>query len=233
MRSSRQRKELPLSVLLEEPPQHVRWAEEAGPMSWIDPGPPPPPPREPLLDLETRQRLAEIDAHDAGPPISWAVPGVTTTQQRRPDPTTEVASFQVAVQRLEATDPTTLSPEQALVDLEALMRTEQTLRIARLARMTDAHTRRLATLDNQPSLTSWVRRRFDDAPRGDIALSDKLRPYVHLRRLVKQRTVGIEAAGMVGRALDRVKPHVDRPNGLIDGLPGPAVVTRSSGTSSR
>ena len=194
-------------------------------MSWIEPGPEPPPQFEPLLDLETRERLAEIEAYDAGPPIRWAVPGVTTTEQRRPDPTPEVASFQVAVLRLEAVDPTTLSPEQALVDLEALMRTEETLRIARLTRMTDAHTRRLATLDNQPSLTSWVRRRFDDAPRGDIALSDKLRPYVHLRRLVKARTLGVEAAGLVGRALDRIKHHVDRPNGLIDGLPGPEVVT--------
>jgi hypothetical protein len=213
-----------LSVLLEEPPQHVRWAEEAGPMSWIDPGPEPPP-TAPLLDLETRERLAEIEAYDAGPPIRWAVPGVTTTEERRPDPTPEVASFQVAVLRLEATDPTLLSPEQALVDLDALMRTEEALRIARLARMTDAHTRRLATLENQPSLTSWVRRRFEDAPRGDIALSDKLRPYVHVRRLVKERTLGIEAAGMVGRALDRLKHHVDRSNGLIDGQPGPEVVT--------
>ena len=57
-----------MSVLLEDPPLHVRWAEEAGPMTWKDPGPQPPPLLEPLLDVETRARLAEIEAYDAGPP---------------------------------------------------------------------------------------------------------------------------------------------------------------------
>ena len=195
-------------------------------MTWIDPGPEPPPPTdlEHLLDDETRTRLDELLAAEAAPPITWAVPGVTGLEGKPPAPSSEVAAFSSAVVQLEQVDPTLLTPDQALADLKELMRSEQVLRLARLARMTDAETRRLATMENQPSLMSWVRRHFPDVRRDDVPLAGRLRPYVHLRLHVKERAVTVEAASLVGRALDKLRRHVDRPDGLIDGLPSDEVV---------
>jgi hypothetical protein len=123
-----------------------------------------------------------------------------------------------------AADPTTLLPEQALVDLEALMRADELLRIARLNRWVDAHTRKLHRLDGEPGVNSWVRRRFDDAPRSDIPVADSLRPFVHLRSEVRARRVTVEAAGLIGKALKKLRPRLDHDTGLIDGLPGDEVI---------
>jgi hypothetical protein len=74
-----------------------------------------------------------------------------------------VAAFALAVERLEATDTSQLSPEQALIDLGALLEAQVQLRVVQLGRMHDADVRKLAALDDEPSLRSWVRRRLDDA----------------------------------------------------------------------
>jgi hypothetical protein len=213
-------------TLLLEPPVEVVWAEQAGPMGWIDPGPEPEswPVLEP--DFETAHWLAELEASLA-PPLAvegWAVPGVTADPPPRPAPSGDVKALAWAARRLEATDPATLSPEQALVDLEAMLHACELLRVARLTRLTDGHVRKLAALDDECSLQTWARRRFDDVPREDIATSELLRPYVHLRGQVRARVVTVEAARLVGRALKKLRPHVDRPDGLIDGQPGGPVI---------
>jgi hypothetical protein len=217
-------------TVLMEPPQAVVWAEQAGPMSWIEPGPEPPPIDWPDPDLETQWWLGELEAawapqlatREAG----WAVPGVWKEPDPlpRPEPSGDVKALAGAARRLAATDPTTLLPEQALVDLEALMRADELLRIARLNRWVDAHTRKLHRLDGEPGMNSWVRRRFDDAPWADIPVADNLRPYVHLRSEVSARRVSVEAAGLIGKALKKLRPHLDRDTGLIDGQPGDEVI---------
>src|SRR3954447_3504178 len=116
-----------------EPPVEVVWAEEAGPMTWIEAEPEPaPPPREP--DFETAWWLNELEASLRPSPPSvahegWAVPGVTPDRPPRPAPSGDVQALAWAARRLEATDPVMLSPEQALVDLEALLRTDELLRV--------------------------------------------------------------------------------------------------------
>jgi hypothetical protein len=201
-------------ALLLEPPVEVVWPEQAGPMSWPDP------------DLETQWRL---DALDWQPPpeSGWAVPGVTGLVESpppRPEPSGDVKALAWAARRLEATDPATLSPEQALVDLAALLRADEQLRVARLARLTDAHVRTLSRLDDEVSVQTWARRRFDDVPRDDIRTAELLKPYAHLRAQLKRRRVTVEAARLVGRALKTLRPHLDRPDGLIDGQPGAEVI---------
>jgi hypothetical protein len=210
---------------------HVRWAEQAGEMPWVDPGPQPPPWDWPDPDLETQWRLDELlwqpPPRLASPEAGWAVPGVTRLGDEppsRPGPSGEVKALAWAARRLEATDPSSLSPEQALVDLAALLRADEQLRVARLARLTDAHIRRLSRLDDEVSVATWARRRFEDVPRDDIRTAELLRPFVHLRAQLKARVVTVEAASLVGRALKKLRPLLDRPDGLIDGQPAGEVM---------
>ncbi|MFN2536959.1 MAG: DUF222 domain-containing protein, partial [Mycobacteriales bacterium] len=159
---------------------------------------------------------------DAG----WAVPGVFENQPPpgRPGPSADVTALGRAVDRLAATDVSVLAPEQALSDLAELLRVDEVLRVARLARLTDAHTRKLAHLDDEASVQTWARHRFDDVPRTDIATAELLRPYVHLRGRVQAHQVTVEAAGLVGRALKKLRPYLDRDSGLIDGQPADEVI---------
>lgn len=218
-------------TLLLEPPVEVVWSEQAGPMSWTDPGPEPPPIDWPDPDLETQWRLDALSwqppPQPAPPEPGWAIPGVTGMTDGpppRPKPSGDVKALAWAARRLEATDPATLSPEQALVDLAALLQVDEQLRVARLARLTDAHARKLYRLDDEVSVRTWARRRFDDVPRDDIKTAELLKPYLHVNRQVNQRLVTVEGARLVGRALKKLRPHLDRPDGLIDGQPSSEVI---------
>jgi hypothetical protein len=225
-------------TLLLEPPVEVVWAEQAGPMTWVEPDPWELPPLE-EPGFETAYWLAELEAAYAPAPepvgdwrVDWAIPGVprfgdAPPPPPRPGPSPEVAAYAAAVEALaavDAVDAVALPPEQALVDLASLLGTDEQLRITRLTRLTDAHVRKLARLDDEVSLQTWARKRFDDVPRDDIATSDQLRPFVHLRRALTSRIVTVEAGRLAGRALRKLRPHLDRADGLIDGQPGAELI---------
>ncbi|MCU1622201.1 MAG: hypothetical protein JWL79_1046 [Frankiales bacterium] len=220
--------------LLMDPPHEAEWAEQAGAMTLpqTDQTWRPGPLEEPCF--ETSHWLAELEdslrvplACPACDDVGWAVPGVfgdPPPRPPRPAPSADLQSLTRLVARLAEADPVELAPEQALSDLEALLEADQRLRVARLARLTDAHIRKLAALEDEPSIQTWARHRFDDVPRDDISAAGTLRPYVHLRGQVQARLVGVEAGKLVARALQKLRPHVDRPDGLIDGQPGAEVV---------
>ncbi|MDX6267660.1 MAG: hypothetical protein QOD70_2400, partial [Frankiales bacterium] len=214
-----------MAVVVDEAPQWVLEQQEAGPSSWVDPvegeqahWPPEEPGWEPTLFLVAQPSW--------DPPVRWAIPGVfgDPVSTQRPAPSGDVAAFALAVERLEATDTAQLSPEQALVDLGALLETQVQLRVVQLRRMHDADVRKLAALDDEPSLRSWVRRRLDDAPLDDTTVAKNLRPFVHLRSELQARRVSVEAAALAAKALGKVGRHVDRADGLIDGQPGAEVI---------
>jgi hypothetical protein len=57
-----------------------------------------------------------------------------------------------------------------------------------------------------------------------VALAGTLRQLPLLRDRVEHGQVGVQAARQAGAALRRLTPHLDRPDGLLDGLPAEAVV---------
>lgn len=222
--------------VLVEPPVEVVWAEEAGPMSWVeDVGWEPGPLEEPRDEVaywlaEWEASLAEpADAEPSpGRLADWAVPGVPRFGESEPavlpHPSAEVAAYAAAVSGLMSVDLGRVAPDQALADLAELLRVDELLRPVRLERLTDAHVRRLARLQDEVSLQTWARKRFDDVPRDDISTAKELAPYVWLRNRLADKAVTVEAARLVGRALKKLRRHVDRDNGLIDGQPSADVI---------
>lgn len=210
-------------VVVGEQPVEAVWSEQAGAMSVVldpewEPGPVP----EPHVEL-----LWEWSLEPA--PTEWAVPGVPTLVDadpvsRRVWPSREVEAYAAAVQALAGCDPLTVPDAQALADLEALLAADEHARRVRLARMRDAHVRGLARLDDEVSLRTWARKRFDDVPREDIATAELLRPCSWLWSQVPAGTVSVEAARLAGRALKKLRPLLDRADGLVDGQPGDEVV---------
>ena len=122
-----------MTVLL-EPPVEVVWAEQAGPMSWVeDPSWDLPPIDWPNLDLETAYWAAERAAalapdrpRLASPEEGWAVPGVFENHPPpgRPGPSAELTALGLAVDGLEQAKPAA-DPVQALADLGELLRIDE------------------------------------------------------------------------------------------------------------
>lgn len=221
-----------MSVLVDVPVEVV-WSEAAGPMTVAeDPSWVPAPLAEPDVEL-----LWRWSAERAPAPVvedwrlDWAVPGVPRFGDApgRPGaglaPSPEVAAYAAAVEGLAACDPVMVPPAQALVDLQALLSADEHGRRVRLARMRDAHVRKLAAIEDEVSLQTWARKRFDDVPRDDIATAALLRPFAWLWARVPTGQVPVEAARLAGRALKKLRPHVDRPDGRIDGQPASDVMS--------
>jgi hypothetical protein len=154
-------------------------------------------------------------------PVHWTVPGLWGEEPTAapPPPSPEVLAFQRAVTGLGAADLSARSDGQALADLEALLQAAERLRVLQLDRLVDAQNRNLARLDDEVSLRTWVRRRFDDAHRDDLPLSkNQIRAYPQVQEHVRSGDLGVEAAALICATLTKVRSRVDRQDGRIDGL---------------
>jgi hypothetical protein len=159
-------------------------------------------------------------------PEWWAIPGVfdNVPPPPRPPASSRVAAVVSAVAGLSLSDPAALDELQAVVDLEALSDALRDLRIAMLPALQDAHARRLHVTAGHPTLGTWRARRMTDLPREDLTLGGRLRRLPVLDRAVQDQVVGLDAARRTASALLSLAPHVDKPDGLIDGQPGEEVI---------
>lgn len=162
----------------------------------------------------------------AGQPEWWATPGVWENVEPPPRPPASptVAAVVAAVAGLSSSSPAALDGLQAVVDLEALGGALSDLRIALLPSLQDAHTRRLHVTAGQPTLGTWRARRMADLPREDMTLAGRLRRLPSLNQAVQEQVVGLDAARRTASALLSLAPHVDQPDGLIDGQPAREVI---------
>ena len=134
------------------------------------------------------------------------------------------AAVQAAVAALRAADPAGLPTEQALTDLDGLLRAQQDLRRVVISALGDARVRRTYGVDNEPSLGSWLRRRHPERPTADISLTQQLRNYPLLRERVLSGQLTCDADRQVANALTHTRANVDRPDELIDGQPARPVL---------
>ena len=158
----------------------------------------------------------------------WSVPGVTWGEPpvvRRPDPSPAVAALMLAADRVCAVDPRRLSPEQALVDGEALLEVGQQLRVHDVRRLGDVRQRELFALAGHRSTASWLREAQPDGDPSMVGLATKLTACPALMASVDAGDCSLGSAKKVAQALLRCRPHVDQPDGLIDGQPAEEVVT--------
>jgi hypothetical protein len=158
----------------------------------------------------------------------WATPGVTglnAVVEVLPPVGPAVAGVQDLVERLGAVDPARLTATQALADGEALLAVEQQLRVLNLRRLADVSARGLHELVGHRSAKAWLRTHRPDGDAADAALASRLREFPLVRAGVEDASVPLAGARKVLLALRKISPHVDRPDGLIDGQPGDEVVT--------
>ena len=152
----------------------------------------------------------------------WATPGVSPSSAGprpcvRPDAAT--MALQDALQAVAAVSPSSLPPEQALARTKALQVMAQQVEILTLEALSDVDRRQLFTLDDQPSTAAWVKAQpVPGIGRADVTLARRLRavPKVaeELRAGRMSTTTGTRLSGFVAKA----RPHLDRADGLIDGL---------------
>lgn len=131
-----------------------------------------------------------------------------------------LAALQVAAGAVVAQPPAELPEGQALADAAALLTVVEQLRCAVLRRLADVDARKLYLLDGASSTSSWVDRQQTSLDRGELALARRLSTLPTLEDAVRSGRISIAAAERVGKSLAKLRRHVDRPDGLIDGQDG-------------
>lgn len=159
---------------------------------------------------------------DEAPAEVWATPGVTGTSPAPVTPSPVLVELARAVERLAIIDPTLQSPEQSLADTEALLAIQRQLRVTTMRRLADVQARELVTLSHHRSTRSWMQEHHPDGDARDAKLGLSLRQFPVLDDSLE--TLPVTSARKVLAALGQCRPHVDERDGLIDGLPGNAVI---------
>ena len=82
--------------------------------------------------------------------------------------------------------------------------------------------------------SSWVVRRAGrrghrrpvgpDADAADLSLARRLKELPYLRAALAERRISVTVGKKLAAELVKVRPHLDRPDGSVDGLPGDEVV---------
>jgi len=129
-----------------------------------------------------------------------------------------------AVEAVVAQVPVELPGSQALADTAALLGAVERLHAAVLGRVADVDARQLHALAGAPSTGTWVAQQQTSLDRGEVALARRLAGLPTLGAGVRDRRLSVAAAERVGKALAKLRRHVDRPDGLIDGQPAQEVL---------
>ena len=135
-----------------------------------------------------------------------------------------VRALVAALEAVVAQVPSELPGPQALADATALLTQVERLRGTLLGRLADVDLRQLHLLTGAPSTGTWIAQQQTSLDRGEVALARRLAALPCLEQAIHDGTLSIQAAERIGRALSRLRRHVDRPDGLIDGQPGEQVV---------
>jgi hypothetical protein len=166
--------------------------------------------------------LATARLVPASPEAGWAVPGVTPDRLAVPSRDgvgAEVAALVSQVEALAAVAPASIEPRRALAEAEALVRTQGVLRTLMLGRLADVETRELYVLAGRKGIRGWLRQVGPDVVPSDVTLGKKLGRLPVLDEALSSGRISIGAAQQVRKSLDRLRPYLDRPSGLIDEQP--------------
>lgn len=149
------------------------------------------------------------------------------------------AAAQVAVQHIEAgldalaaLTPADLPPAMGLETAAALLGVQDRVQALALRAVADVQTRDLYVLDGMPSAGTWVAEQHTSMPRSHVALAGKLDRVPQVADRIAAGGLSVEGGTRIGQALDRLRRHVDRPDGLIDSQPPSRRWPASSSTGS-
>ena len=130
-----------------------------------------------------------------------------------------------AVAGVRAQVPTDLPGPQAVAEAEVLLQQLETLRSVVLTRIADVDTRTLHTTTGAPSTSTWLHAQQTSLTRSDVAFARRLAAFPALATAVETGQLPVTGAGRIAAALTKARPHLDRPDGLIDGQPGEQTLT--------
>jgi hypothetical protein len=112
----------------------------------------------------------------------------------------------------------------ALEDTRALLAVKEQLDAHLLQRMRDIELRQLHELDALPSVGTWIEAQTTSVDRRQVALARRLDRLPAVQRELESGRLSMLAAQRVAVAVERVRGFLDRPDGLIDGLPAEDVI---------
>lgn len=132
-----------------------------------------------------------------------------------PDP---VRLLTAAVDAVAAQSPAGLPEEAALRRTQVLMRESERLRVLALQAVADVDTRELFTLDGAGGIRTWVdAQQVGGIDRGQVTLARRLRDVPLVAAEVAAGRLGLRGAQDIASALAATRPHLDRPDGRLDG----------------
>ena len=134
-----------------------------------------------------------------------------------------MAALTQVTELLAAQVPADQPAAQALLETGVLLAEIDRLKAIALRRIADVDKRGLHDLDGSPTTASWVAQQQTGMDRGDVALAKRLDRFPRLAQRVLDG-LPLDSAQRIGAALVKLRRHVDRPDGLIDGLPSEAVL---------
>ena len=139
-------------------------------------------------------------------------------------PSAPVLALTAAVEALAAQPAAELPGPQAIADATALAQALERLRSVVLRCVADVDARDLHTLADAPSTGTWLAAQQTSLTRSEVALARRLSAFPAVAAAVDAGDLSVAVAARVIAALVKVRPHVDRPDGLIDGQPAEPTV---------
>lgn len=146
------------------------------------------------------------------------------------DPSLSVGLAMVVagLEAMAAQTPADIPGGQALLETQVLLTQLDVMKALTLQRVADVDNRQLHTLDDSPSTSTWVAEQQTSMPRSDVALARRLDRYPLLAERIMAGGLSLNGGVLISRTLGSLRPHVDRPDGQIDGQPSddvlPAVI---------
>lgn len=152
----------------------------------------------------------------------WAVPGV---ERCRPTVlSAEVLALRAAIDAVAAQDLDALDGRQALAEVKALLAEVQRLDVVGLSRLGHVDRLHLHELDGARSTARWVEAQGVGASGTQVAVARRLGQFPLVAAQVLERRLPLSVAQKLQAVLVRLRPYVDRADGLIDGQPAAEVL---------
>ena len=158
---------------------------------------------------------------DLGPSSAgteWCLPGV-----EREEPaalaTADLREARRLVEQTLAADPGRLRDAQVLLDTKALFELADRVQALGVRYLAEVDRRGLHRLEDSPTTTSWARAQALPVGGAQVALARRLDALPLVADQLLAGRVPLATAKQLQTALGRLRPFLDRPDGLIDGQP--------------
>ena len=135
-----------------------------------------------------------------------------------------VLALRAAVRVLAEVDLSALSGPAVLAQTAAVLVEAQRLQAVGLAHLAEVDGRALHHLDGAPSTARWADRHGLETARGAVAVARRLRQFPAVGAALLSGRLPLTAAQQLQVTLARWRQHTDRPDALVDGQPGEAVL---------